>query len=223
MPPTDDPQPSGPTFSRRRVLAASGAGLLGLTPGLVGTADGRSPANRVVHPTGPRREALRERALADPAVGRLRRELIENGYRPEISMAAVARTIPTEDPAYHTVAIPFRRHDDAQAVVLWTDQGPFEAQAREFLPRGDDRLELRGHALEGDGVTTTTVTVDPNVWWWICSDLDWACVLTVAGAWASTFAACGACVLDPSKLTCLACIGAVLSAGGSTLGCDICL
>ncbi|MFW6449159.1 MAG: hypothetical protein ACOC0X_06420, partial [Halobacteriota archaeon] len=143
-------------------------------------------------------------------------------YRPDEDGATVARTIPADDPAYHTVALRFHRDDGAQAAVLWTDQGPFPIQAREFVPRSADRLELRGHAVEGAEVTTSSATVDPNIWWWICSDLDWGCVLSIAGAWAATFASCGACVLDPSKIVCISCIGAVLSAAGTTLGCDVC-
>lgn len=218
-----NPSTDEPSLSRRRVLAVAGAGALASVPGVVGTASGQPARETVVRPSGRRRSAIRDRALADPAVERLRAELTAAGYRPDRASTVVARTSPDEGPAYHTVVLPFdRAGTDAQAAVVWTDRGPFPVQAREFRPLGDGTLAMRSHVLEGDDLVTATETVDPSFWWWICSDLNWPCVLSIAGAWAGTFASCGACILDPSKLTCIACVGAVLSATGATLGCDWC-
>lgn len=219
-PPSDD---AGTPVSRRRVLATAGAGLLGLGSGMVGTARGRPSTAVVSSPSGARRLLDAVDALRTREVRRLRRELIADGYRPRIRDAIVHRSTPEQGPAYRTVAIPFERgRDGAEAVVLWTDDGPFPVQARRFVPESNRQVKMRTRQLDGGTALDTTTTISPEFWWWFCWDLDWGCVLSVAGAWAGSIGACAACVADPSKITCISCVAAVLSAAGATLSCDWC-
>lgn len=223
--------------SRRRMLASVGLGALGLSMGIP-TVEGRAPEVEVSVPDRRAQQALRREAFGDDAVDDLLANLGHRGWRRSSGDTVVLRSEGSDFDPYHVVAIALDRPDgDGQAVVLWTDEGPFPAQAREFIPIDDPTppianprsfaatqpsLEMRATVVDGGDLTTETITFEPEFWWYFCSDLNWSCVLAIAGAWASAIAACAACVADPTKITCLSCIGAVLSATGTTLGCDWC-
>ncbi len=212
-----------PTVSRRRVLAGAGAGLLALGPGVIGSARGTPAGGDVTTPSRFRRGLDTREALRSDTVRRLRRELVADGYRPRIGDAIVHRSSPEEGPDYRTVAIPFEHErDDAEAVILWTDDGPYPVQARRFVREDDDRVRMHATQVDGATATTSTAEVSPAFFGWFCWDVNWACVLSVAGAWAGSIGACAACISDPSKITCISCVGAVMAATGATLGCDWC-
>lgn len=222
MSPTTDPSTNSdePVLNRRRLLAVAGAGIAaaGLAPGV---ARGDDADAEVTEPSRAARWRLVARAVGDPTSNRLLRELRPDGARPRPDDAIVRRTALSNGDRYHTVALPIDLQGDVEAVLLWTDDGPFPTQLRTF-DRDDEGVRMRTLSAEGDATVASTATVEPAFWWYLCSDLNWACVLSVAGAWAGAIASCGACVVDPSKLTCLACIGAVLAATGGTLGCEWC-
>lgn len=239
MLPTDplDRDRTAPMVSRRRLLASMGIGAFGLSMGIP-TAEGRAPEVEVSAPGRRARSALRRQALDDDAVDDLLADLDRRGWRRANGDTVVLRSEGPDFDPYHVVALSLERPNEAgQAVVLWTDDGPFPAQAREFIPIDDPTppigrprpfapiqpsIEMRATVVDGGDLTMETITFEPEFWWYFCSDLNWSCVLAIAGAWASAIASCAACVADPSKITCLSCIGAVLTAAGTTLGCDWC-
>lgn len=222
-PTTEDAEvPSEPVVTRRRVLAAAGAGIvaMGVAPGVAEAAD---TDVTVTQPDPVTRRRLRAKALADPESVRLLRGHDQGGWHPRREEAIVHRTDIPDVGHYHTVSVPLDAPDlDGESVLLWTDEGPFPTQIRSFLERDDGSVRMTSTTLEEGTTVTEMGTVQPTFWWYFCSDLNWACVLSVAGAWAGAFASCAACVADPTKLTCLACIGAILTATGGTLGCEWC-
>jgi len=212
--------------SRRAVLdgvAGAGAAIggLGVAPAVGAVED----SDRVHRVTGRQRRAVLSTARSDDAFGRLSRALAGDDARARIEDAQVLLT-DDGDARYHTVTVPFEAPDGEQAFVLWSDGDRVPTQARRYVRRGSREWSVTSHWVEDGGVRSRSAAfavdpdeVDAEVW---CGDLNWACVLSIAGAWIGTIASCGACVADPTKLTCLACIGAVLSATGGTLSCDFC-
>jgi len=51
-----------------------------------------------------------------------------------------------------------------------------------------------------------------------CDSYNWQCILTTAGAYVTTIAACKSCVFGSPS--CLYCLGALLTSSGITVGCD---
>lgn len=219
-PPTNETQNA--SISRRHLLGsalAGGIALLGV-PKPVRGGDEDIPVTGV---DGSEAEAYLDRAWTDADVQQLHAELAIDGFEPHLDEAIVQFT-ETADRSYHTVAIPFHDHANSklEAVILWSDTDIVPIQRRTFTPVGDGEFEMESVIITPDGRLEGTTTVTPDIWWWFCSDLNWSCVMSVAGAWAGAIATCAGCVIDPSKLTCLACIGAVLSATGGTLACEFC-
>lgn len=224
MPSFDHPnsKKDASSISRRNLLAAVGMGTFGMTASVPKVSGDTNDSNEMEVSPRQQRE-LRRTALADEQVRDLRQSLIEDGWRPVMKDIIVLNSAGETEKEYHTVTIPFTRpNTDDQAAVLWTDDGPFPVQARTFTTLSEDEIQMDTTLVEQDGLTTESVTIVPDFWWWFCSDLNWPCVLTIAGAWAGAFASCAACLLDPTRITCLSCIGAVLAATGGTLGCDWC-
>lgn len=211
-----------PSVSRRRILAAVGTGAFATTTAIPGVA-GDETEVEVTDVDDVDRHVLLEQVLDDHRVHRLQESLQGEGWQPVLEDAIVLRSQGDTFERYHTVAIPFSLSEsDDQATILWTDDGPFPIQARSFTTLEDGSVRMYTAIVEDDELTTATVEFEPDFWWYICSDINWPCVLTVAGAWAGAIASCAACIIDPTRITCLSCIGAVLAATGGTLGCDIC-
>lgn len=220
MSPTDPaPDRTAAQVSRRALIGAVATG------GLLAT--GTSFAHAVEEPTpvrtldGAETATLVERARQDRQVAVLADELAADGWEPDPDGAIAHRTDVEDHPTHHTVAIPFHR-GEAEAVVLWTDAGPFPTQSRRYVQQADGSVEVEATMFTDDGRVDAADIIPPERLDLFCWSLNWTCVLSVAGAWASAIATCAVCVIDPSKLTCLACIGAVLSATGGTIGCDFC-
>lgn len=208
--------PAGTVISRRSLLAAAGLSALALsgTP----TASARGGSDRLVTQPGlMQRFRLLRRTQTDEQATALWSSLEQDGWSAQAGDAIMHRTDPDDGDPYHTVAVPFERGDD-EAVLLWTDDGPFPTQTRTFRQLDSRRYRATQHLRGPDGPTATEEVLRVNL---VCSP-NWTCVLSVAGAWAGTIAGCGACVIDPSRLSCLSCVGSALSATGATLGCSFC-
>ncbi len=212
---------SAPTINRRRLLAAAGAGVPAVGAAALPAAARGDHRATVTTPNPLRRFRLTRRALADERVDQLVENLrVEGWYRDR--GAAIHQTTQPDGPDYTTVAIPFARSsDDAQAVVLWTDDGPFPVQTRRFIPDGN-AYRMASTMVDEAGLRRGTGQVEPAFIWFFCFDINWTCVLSIAGAWAGTASSCASCLADPSRLSCLSCAGSILSALGTTVGCSIC-
>lgn len=216
--------------TRRRLLSTMGSAGLGVAGmSAISSQEAAAAMEAVDEVSGRERATIIRDALGSRDVRRLLRRLGRDGYRPRFADARVLETVDErENVDYNTVSVPFEaRGSDEQVVLLWTDSEHFETHARVMDHLGGTRWETTSYVTDGGRVRTSSGRFDlaeadevrAQLW---CNDLNWSCTLSVAGAWAGTIAACGACVVDPTKLTCLGCLGAVLSATGGTLGCDFC-
>lgn len=160
----------------------------------------------------------------DTLAQQLDEDLTSDGWQRDLSGIIGHRSPETSELGqYDVVAIPYhhQQHDE-QAVLLWSDTPSLPTQVRQIDRVEDGHVRMRTTLVDGDGNLSRGHVTSPMIWWFFCSSVNWACVLSIAGAWAGSIAACGSCMLDPSRLTCLACIGAVMSATGATLGCSVC-
>lgn len=57
----------------------------------------------------------------------------------------------------------------------------------------------------------------------VCDSYNYGCLFLTAGAYVTSFVACGSCAASSGALipACGYCLGAVLTSGGATLSCDI--
>lgn len=211
------PSPFGSTISRRRAITTLGASAFGLAAVPGATAELSSQQTAVRRPNRLSRRRLRRRALASDAVDHLVAEVEADDWTVNAHDAIVLRTDDSSG-RFHTVGIPLDRRDD-QGVILWTDDGPYPVQSRRFRPIVDDRFTMRT-TLMRDPPITAIGTVE-SFSFGFCR-INWPCVLSIAGAWAGTIAACGACLIEPTRLTCLSCAGAAAGAIGTTMGCSVC-
>lgn len=208
-------------ITRRRLLGGALAG----TAVLAGVP---TPARADSPPVEPLASADISRHLAaitgDREAITLHRDLISDGWDPAVHRAVGHRAAPESiDEPYDVVAIAYTdQTGDDQAVLLWAASDSVPTRTYRISDSDASQAELKTTVADGRHLHTDVIRFDPSIWWWFCSRVNWACVLSVAGAWAGTIAACGACIIDPSRLTCLACVGAAVSASGGTLGCSFC-
>ncbi len=162
--------------------------------------------------------------VADRDVRKLHAELRKDGLRPALK-GAVGHRAPESTPAgpYNVIAIPYLDSNRSQeGVLLWTDGDVIQTQSRQILPGDSEPLEMHTSLIEANGITSIVTPVNPEFWGFFCWDINWSCLFSIAGAWAGAFGSCATCVIEPSRLSCFVCAGAVSSALGTTLGCDIC-
>lgn len=216
--------------TRRRLLSTMGTAGLGVAGmSAISSQEVAAAKEAVDEVSGRERAAVLRDALGSRDVRSLFRRLVRDGYSPRFADARVLETVDErENLDYNTVSIPFEaRRSDEQVVLLWTDSDHFETHARVMDHLGGTRWETTSYVTDGGRVRTESGQFDlaeadevrAQLW---CSNINWSCTLSVAGAWAGSIAACAACAADPTRITCLSCIGAVLSATGGTLGCDFC-
>lgn len=214
--------PNVESVTRRRLLG----GVIGTTAALTGvpTPSGGGTETPPVDALSSTQLLRRlPTIIADSEVRELHSDLSSAGWRAKLSDAVGHRSPPAEegDP-YEVVAVPYERPADGHdAVLLWTGTDGIETQSRWIEPVNDQRFEMRTATVDSGSVNAIRIDVDPAFWWYYCS-INWSCLLSVAGAWAGSIAACGVCLAEPTRLSCLSCAGAVSGAIGGTLGCDVC-
>lgn len=204
-------------ITRRRLLGGALAGSTALVGLPRPTSAEPRPASL---DQGRLRHHLR-RIEADGQVRRLHRQLVDAGWR-QHQEGAVGHRAPDPD-GFEVVAIPYSHEStDADGVLLWSTDEDIEPQIRRMAPTGEGTVRMRTTVLRGESTMSSTAIVNPALFGFLCRDINWTCVLSIAGAWSGSIAACGACFFDPTKLTCLSCVGAAMSAMGTTLGCSYC-
>ena len=212
---------SNDTITRRTLLG----GTMATTAALFGvptTSSARTPPVEAI--SSERLERHLTEIQVDAGVRRLHQDLLEAGFEPSITEAVGHRAseAATSEP-YDVVAIPYQQEGvDEEAVLLWSDSPELPNQIRRIEPPTAGTVTMRSTVLDGPGISTEVIRYDLAWRGFFCRSINWSCLLSVAGAWAGTIAACGACVIDLSRLTCLGCIGAAVSATGGTLGCSFC-
>lgn len=205
-------------ITRRHLLGGAIAGTITLA-GLP------TPATGSEIPVTPLSQPQLDRHLlavdSDSDATELHRALAADGWRRNRRQAVAHRA--TEGEPYDVVAIPYHHDDhDGDTILLWSDHEAFPTQVRRIDTSEPVGARMYAIVPGHDGLQTMSARLSPQLSFLLCSRINWTCVLSIAGAWAGTFATCGTCFFDPSRLTCLGCLGAVLSATSATMGCSIC-
>lgn len=205
-------------ITRRRMLG----GAVATTALLAGVP--RPSSARSQPPVALSNQQLRDRIRtidADPTAMGLQQMLRQEGWERDRS-ATTGHHAPDLD-GHEVVAISYDHPSRAgQAVLLWSDSDAIDTQIRRFTPERDGRTRMVTTVGTRRASNTTTAIVPPDRFGLLCTDINWSCLLSIAGAWAGTFATCSSCLLDPSRLTCLSCASSAVSAAGTTLGCSPC-
>lgn len=222
-------------LSRRAILrnsAGTGLGIVALSGLTSSVAAAEESVDVTTLESGERGRVLSS-ALSDPVVKRLRSRFVENGWAPEIHRARVVRTEDHDRSIeYHTVQIPFDVGTEGeQAHLLWSDSDVVETQGRYYVHVADRTWRETSYWVEGESVRSDSAErsvdipepddVSAQAW---CApwNIHWGCVLVIAGAFATTYGSCAICVGDPTRYTCLVCIGAVLGGTGGIAMCTWC-
>lgn len=206
-------------------LGVSVAGLTALTNEV--EAAKNEDVARKLH-RGDRKQALAA-ALSDSRTKQIRGEFLDAGYRPAVNEAYTVRSN-HEGRQWDTVVIPFRDGeptDEIQTYITWSNNPEYEVQVAGYhiVHREPDDEEAYWDVTSyrvADGEVLVETDQTPNFLG--CNNISWGCVLTLAGAYSGTIAACGSCVASSGWLVwaCAACVSAILSAGGATLLCPWC-
>lgn len=223
----DEPETSRRGFLKTAAsaLGVSVAGLASLTREVKAAAD----EHDVEQLKGRDRRTALADALSDSRTKDLRSELLNRGYRPAVNDAYTVRSEGNGE-AWRTVVIPFRDGDPSQQTqtyIAWSDNTDYEQQVsahhvERYVPEDNEPYWVATSLYFEGGNIVEAQTEIPNFLG--CNNVSWGCVLTLAGAYTGTIAACGSCAASGGWLVwaCAACISAILSSGGATLLCDWC-
>lgn len=210
----------------QRAAAATGVSLGAIQALAREAAAGKRKAD-VTEVAGPKRRALLGRALGDSRTSKIRKQLVGAGHTPEVAEAYTVRT-ELEGERYHTVVIPFStREANTQAYIAWSDNPSYEVQVAGFHithrtpPNQEAYWDITFLHVEAGEVVVEEDQLENFLG---CSNVNWGCVLTLAGAYAGTFIVCASCVATSGWLitSCAQCIAAILGSAGATLTCDWC-
>lgn len=226
--------------SRRAVLKAIGASSMvaGTAAVPVAGKDSRSDVE-VEEVTGSDRRELLSRVFSD----RRTWSVIRNGPplrtgSPTIDEAFVYYTnAPTE--TWYTAVVPFAVESPGNHVyLLWSNNDDYETQvslariSRNRTAAGEPTWTITETLPGGESITAEEVTIadltggDGEATTQIlgCSDPNWGCILSTAGAYAGTIGACGTCAGSSGWLVpaCASCIGTILGSAGLTISCEWC-
>jgi hypothetical protein len=223
------------SISRRSLLkssAGTAAGIAAFTGMVTETSAEEVPVQITELERGDRGRVL-SRALSDRDVKLLKSEFVKNGWTPRISEATIVRTVDDANGVtYHTVQIPFEtKSDGEQAHLLWGDIPAIKTQGRHYTHIEGITWNETSYWVDENSVQSTSTERDVDVpeadgvgiqAWCLPWKIHWGCVLVIAGAFATTYGSCGICVADPTRYTCIICVGAVLGGTGGIAMCTWC-
>lgn len=129
------------------------------------------------------------------------------------------------DQTYHMVLFSYEIGEAlTQAYIIWTESDLFPTRGYHYRAiRSEDQTknwEMTTYYSKEE-VVDSQRSIIPR--FRDCDDVNWQCMLKIAGGHTTTIAACAACVQSVGLIGCLACLGAVLDrAGSGMVPCEWC-
>lgn len=218
--------------TRRKFLTQAASALGVSVAGLTALSDevsAKAKSATVTEHSKERRKRLVGQVMSDRKAQKIRKALIQDGYQPDPENAYANQTR-HEGETWNTIVIPFKDGNpsqEEQTYLVWSDNPDYEHKVSGFHiehfdpDSGEGYWEHTAYTVE-DGKVVRELQETPNFLG--CNNVNWGCVLTLAGAYGGTIAVCGTCAGSSGWLVwaCAACISAILGSSGATLSCSWC-
>lgn len=230
----------------RKAAATSIIGFGGTMAAGVGSAaatDTKSPIESVDKLSGKEREHALSLARKDSRTRQLKDHFTQQGYQPLFGDAKAFKTDTKKYSEWYTVVIPFETDDPEREVfITYTDapttDTPVTGQNIQHIVPEDGSesywkiteyiskksgIESHQRQLRQAQVAQLSVSNNDQIGTMLinCPNPDWGCILSLAGSYAATIAACGSCAASSGWLVnaCLACIATLLNEAGVAIKC----
>lgn len=226
--------------TRRSVLGSIGVsgaafGLGSMSDVVAAVRSGRISVSDV---EGTKRDQIINRVSESDEVDRLSQKVnSELDLTAEYSAASVTKTV-APDLTEFSVVLPFTHpHSaaDQETYLLWSTSDDVEPKVYDYIPGKQTTV----YSVDRDVLGKLSVSTGVHEWEqadpsqvsgdgcvceceaYVCDSYDLSCVLKVVGSIVGSGAKCYQCAADPTKITCVICLGAAIGGAGISIGCDV--
>lgn len=238
--------PDNTAYNRRKVLSSIGAGgaaAVGLAQ--TGAASDESDISISNLDGGDKRRVL-GRANRNTEFRDIKTEFQQDGWTLNQEDSRVSEVYNNQNSnKYKLVVAKFekRQSESEQRYIMWTDldldriesnERLYQVTGHQFKHIEEEDWEVGKVTVQNNSVSTDTTTIDVAdevstsatcsgmdecyAARTSCDSYNWSCILTTAGAYVTSIAACKSCAF--ASPSCLFCLGALLTSSGITVGCD---